>query len=80
MIFYVDNKVNQKKEFTYEELIARFLADEKAYNNLLQGQPFERCFLNTIPGVPEPIVISSEDWYALWNEFNKQVPNPEYQF
>lgn len=79
MIFYIDNKVDQKKEFTHEELINNFLANEKAYENLLNGQPFERCFLNTMPGVPEPVIISPEDWDALWKEFKRQVPNPDYK-
>jgi len=79
MIFYIDNKVDQKKEFTHEELIKGFIANDQAFENLLYGQPFERCFLASMPGVPEPVKISDDDWNALWKEFKTQVPNPEYK-
>ncbi|WP_123803304.1 hypothetical protein [Maribacter sp. 4G9] len=79
MTFYIDNRVDQKKELTHSELISEFVANEQAYQNLLYGQPFERCFLASMPGVPEPVRISDEDWKGLWNEFKSQVPNPEYK-
>ncbi len=79
MIFYKDNRVDQKMELTHKELIENFIQDEIAYTNFLKGWPFERAFLNTMPGTPEPIQVSDENWKALWSEFKSQVPNPEYK-
>lgn len=79
MIFYIDNKIDQKQDFNYQELIHRFINDSRAYENYLYGAPFERCFLNTLPGTPDPVMISEEDWEALKQELNRQVPNPEFQ-
>lgn len=79
MIFYVNNDVSKKQDFSYEDLIKRFIKDENAYNNLLHGMPFERCFLMTLPGTPEPVQISQGDWDELWKEFKRQVPKPDYK-
>jgi len=79
MIFYIDNKIDQKKDFSYKELIELFIQDKQAYNNLLHGQPFERCFLASMPGVPEPVQISDDNWMELEKEFKRQVPNPKYK-
>ncbi|MEM9363658.1 MAG: hypothetical protein AAGA43_13550 [Bacteroidota bacterium] len=79
MVFYVDNKIEGKRDFSYEELIDLFRKSGQPYTNLLYGQPFERCFLLAMPGNPEPIHISDKDWSNLWEEFKRQVPNPEYK-
>lgn len=79
MTFYVDNRSDKKVDFSYEELIKRFIADKTAYENLMYGQPFERCFLITLPGIPDPVQISDEDWSELWKEFKRQIPNPQYK-
>ena len=79
MTFYEENRVDGKKEFTYEELINRFILDETAYKNFLYGWPFDRAFLVSMPGTPESVLISDDDWDALWKEFKRQVPEPEYK-
>jgi len=35
MIFYIDNKAEQKEEVNYEQLIKGFLANQQAYTNFL---------------------------------------------
>lgn len=80
MIFYIDNQIEQRKEFSHQELIQRFLKNSRAYENYLNGIPFERSFLNTLPGTPEPVVISDENWNALKEELDRQDPKPNYKF
>ncbi len=79
MTFYLDNRVDQKKDLTHEELIKIFIDNEVVYSSFLKGWPFERAFLNTMPGTPEPLQISDENWKALWAEFKRQVPEPNYK-
>lgn len=72
MIFYINNQVDQKQDFSYSELISLFINNSRAYENYRNGQPFERSFLNIIPGTPEPLTISDEDWRQLQQELKKQ--------
>jgi hypothetical protein len=55
------------------------LDNSQAYENLLYGQPFEPFFLSSMPGVPDPVKISDENWKALGEEFKRQVLNPKYK-
>ncbi|KKL72806.1 hypothetical protein LCGC14_2081230 [marine sediment metagenome] len=61
MTFYIDHRIDQKKMFTYAELIEHFMKHSRAYTNYLHRQPFERCFLESMSGNPKPLIISDDN-------------------
>jgi len=66
MTFYIHSRIDQKKVFAYAKLIDHFIKYSSTYINYLHGQPFERCFLESISGNPEPLIISDENWEQLY--------------
>lgn len=69
---WIDNKVDQPKEFTYDEIIQAMCDDEHAIESYNLGLPFDRIILSVMSKLGSFDMLTDGQWDGLYKAKRKK--------